>query len=319
MNNKISITLAALLMLAAVVQADDVWTNILTENFETDPAARGWSYSGVTNSGGADLFAPSDGQLGAEWDQLNYTDATFNEEQFVTEVSTIENSRFSRPLGQTLTDADRFRFGATLTLTSQAQTSEFHQIASFGLYDLANSGPDRTFLSGGSIPQAKDFVEFNYFITNDQTWALGRNVQPTLAAEGGMYVAGNAADASYPARHFPSLLPEGQELFIEVEYDPYLRRAYAAIYTDAARTTLLEVDGVAVEYWTNQLPAGEAFSVSDVAFFNYAGYGWGGAPSVPATGSGLYDDLYVATAPVPEPLTVSMLLLGGAALLRRRR
>ena len=109
-------------------------------------------------------------------------------------------------------------------------------------------------------------------------------------------------------------LPTAQDLFVEVTYDAVSRRAHSAIYTDSAGT-LLSVNGVEQYYWTLPMDAGDHFSLTDVAFYNYVGSNWGGANG---SGWGAFDDLYVAEY-IPEPVTVSMLLVGAIGLGRRRR
>jgi len=320
---KLAIVMAVMLVvLGATARRAVAWTTIFSEDFNSNPA--GWSYQGVQNAGSQDLERwNGGGYLNAEWDQSNDIadpvmmvdgngDPVVDPWGFVVYYCpTMTNSCYSKPLGQTLTDADSFRFGAKLKLTSLAETTELYQIANFGLYDLNNTGPDRTWSSGGTLDQAKDFVEFNYFICT--SW-LGRNIQPTICSDDGTLVAGTSSDPNWPATHMGTDgLPLNTDLYVEVTYYASLRRAYAAVYTDPERTVLLNVGGEDVEYWTNALPADKSFSLTDVAFYNYVAMNWGGANGA---GAGEFDDFYVH---VPEPFCGSMLLAGSAALIFRRR
>ncbi|MCO5061024.1 MAG: hypothetical protein M9963_03325 [Kiritimatiellae bacterium] len=90
-------------------------------------------------------------------------------------------------------------------------------------------------------------------------------------------------------------LPEETDLYVEVAYygaatGEVSRRAWTAIYTDAQRTNLLEVNGVPMFYWTQPLPATNTFEVTHVAFFNYVAPNWGGANG---EGAGSFDDVAV--------------------------
>ena len=195
---------------------------ILDEDFQT--AGRG-AYVGVTNAGGQPLFwhDPTNGVLAAEWDQGNYIDDWAD--PFV-----ILPSCWLRPLGKTLTDRDTFRAGATLRLTpgSVPDTTEFFQIANFGLYNPAEMGPDRGMSDNWSanselLRDGSDFVEFNYFIMN-KSWGVNPCITATIGChvEGsdGDYVTGTSADPMFHdtdmgADHW---LPEGTNLYLELCY-----------------------------------------------------------------------------------------------------
>jgi len=288
---------------------------ILSEDFNSDPSAN-WTYSGQQNGSSQNLFRwNASGYVDAEWDQSNsYTGSG--------DPYTILPSWYSRSLGQTLTDHNRFRFGATLNLSSVTDTTEFYQLANIGLYGLSDMGADRTLsdnFSGNTtlVKDASDFVEFNYFAYSG-TWG-----GPVTAATMGAHITGDTwdyttgagADAMYHSTDASgTYLPTSTDLYVEVTYyGTTTRRAHMGIYTDAARTTLLSVNGVEQYYWTQPLPADDHFTLTDIAFYNYVGANWGGTNG---SGSGMFDDVYVQT---PEPATMATLLIGGAGLLAARR
>jgi hypothetical protein len=241
------------------------------------------------------------GNVSAEWDQSN------NYRGWPNDPEVITPSRFSRPLNRVLTDRDTFRFGVTMQITpgSVPDTTEFYQIANFGLYDLSQMGPDRLMndnFSGNTVivKDGSDFVEFNYFINNN-SWGFNANIQPTIGTHitgfDGDYIVGSTLDAGFwhntdmGADHW---LPEGTNLYIEIVYyggatNAFARRTYGAVYTEPGRTNLLTVNGVAMYYWTLPVPTTKTFCVSDFAFFNHVGANWGG---VSGAGAGTYDDVY---------------------------
>ena len=315
-----SVVLLAVSSLASAI----TWTLILDENFST-PAANGWIYAGP--SGVAPLFAPNAGAVDAEWSQSKVFESVDYDTDLDLDPYIIQPASYSLPIGRTLTDNDYFQVGATVTIDSIVNTTTFYQVANFGLYNMAKTGPDRgmtDYWSGNStmVKDACDFVEFNYFISNDTQWG-GRNIAATMGAHSdtvdGTYVSGASTDTMWHDAYLGSnALPVGTKLYTEVTYWGDIRRARAAIYTDADRTQLLEINvggvDVAQYYWTQALPAGESFTLTDVALFNYVGEPWG--TDLPGAGSGSYDDVYVN---VPEPTTMGLLICGSAALIRRRR
>lgn len=298
-----------------------IWQTILTEDFNSNPAARGWSFNGVQNTGGQDLLRwNGSSNLAAQWDEANAIgtaqigyDADWD--YYYSYTDSVTPSSYSRSLGTTLTDTDTFRFGVTLNLTSVAQTTEFYQIANFGLYNLANSGNDRTYATPSWSDQVRNAVEFNYFIPEQGGWSLGRNAQPTIFSDNGTLVAGSSTSTEWPTAHTASMLPLNTDLFVEVTYYGNLRRAYATVYTDAAHTQQLVLDGQTIQYWTDALGIGESFSVTDVAMFNWVALDWGS----PAFAEGSFDNLYVQQAPEPATLATLALSATGMLLKRRRR
>ena len=285
------------------------WQRLLSDDFSGASSTGSWIYAGVSNSVGEALIRyDAHGQnIAAEWDQSNLYRGWPNDPEIIVASS------FSRPLDRTLTDQDTFRFGAVVQLTAGSipDTTEFYEIANFGLYNLAEMGPDR-FLSdnysGNSnlVKDAGDFVEFNYFINND-SYGFNPSIQPTigphLTGAGELYCVGGNGDALWHDTDMGKdhWLPEGTNLYIEVVYygaetNLYARRAYGAIYTEPERTNLLIVNGVGMYYWTKPLPDDQSFSVKEFAFFNYAGANWGGLNGV---GAGSFDDVY-ADRFIPE-------------------
>ena len=297
----------ALLAALAVPAAHASWWNLITEDFGAAAASR-WHYVGVSNATDQALFRVDEdaGVVNAEWDQAN----TFA----YGDPYVIRNSVLYRALPRVLRDTDTFRIGATLRIEAGSipDTGEFWQLANLGLYNLVEMGPDRTLSDDWPQPpnatllrNGSDFVEFNYWINNtDTVWGA---FAPNIGAVAGghvtnntdmLYTTGNNGDGDFYHNTDMGLgnyLPEATDLFIELTYHgattgALARRVYAAIYTDAARTTLLEVNGVPMYYWTQPVPATDRFTLTEVAFFNYAGENWGGANG---EGAGTWDDLYV--------------------------
>ena len=294
---------------------------VLSDDFSSDPSSN-WTYSGQQNGSSQNLFRwNASGYVDAEWDQSNLYTASSNPS---TTPDTIAPSYYARSLGQTLTDDQRFRFGATLDLSSVANTTEFYQVANFGLYGLSDMGADRTMsdnFSGNStlVKDGSDFVEFNYFINNDSFgWNAntGAAMGAHITGDTGDYTTGASSDAMYHKTDMgkDNWLPTGTDLYVEVTYyGTTTRRAHMGVYTDAAHTTLLSVNGVEQYYWTQPLPADDHFTLTDIALFNYTGVNWGGTNG---TAAGMFDDVYVQT---PEPVSMATLLIGGAGLLAARR
>ncbi len=306
---------------AATGVAQGSWQPILTEDFSGSPSS--WTYSGRLNGSSQSLIrldSGGGGQVAAEWDQSTGFNGT-------GDPYTIESSRLSRSLGTSLTDSDTFKVGVTLRIGSVVDTTEFYQIANFGLYGLSQMGQDRTMsdnYSGNTtlIKDGSDFVEFNYF-TQNNSFGFNPMTQASIGAHvtglAGNYTVGSGV-AGDPLWHDTDMgtdnwLPTGQDLFVEVTYDSQSRRAHSAIYTDSARTTLLSVNGVQQYYWTQALPGGDHFTLTDVAFYNYVGANWGGANG---QGAGTFDDLYVIKQ-VPEPVGLLFLAAGWAAVARAAR
>ena len=277
-----------------------VWAPIVTEDF-SNPAAAGWTYAGP--AGEPALFTPNGSEaIDAQWNQSKvYAD---RDPGGPLDPYDFQPSSYSKPLGQTLTDDDYFQAGATVVIDSDSivETTAFYQVANFGLYNLAEMGADRCMADNWSgntnlVKDGSDFVEFNYFIGTD--WS-GRNIAATIGAHvddsEGIYVSGSGTDPMWHNAYLADkALPTETPLYVEVTYFGDIRRARAAIYTDADRTQLLTVDvhGTDIEqyYWTTALPNDESFTLTDVAMLNYVGTDWTG--NLNGAGSGSFDDLYV--------------------------
>ena len=283
--------------MVTTVSSQAYWQSILTDGFGPS-SSNDWRYAGVTNSAGQPLFLvdETDGKVIAEWDQVNLLVTT--SDPFV-----ILPSRLSRTLDHMLTEHDTFRFGATLNISagSVPNTTELYQIANFGLYNLTEMGPDRTKTDEYAwmpptnlLKDGSDFVDFCYFINN--AWG-GPNITALIGAHTtnseGDYTTGT--DWTQTAMGEDHWLPEGTNLYVEVVYygsatDVHARCANATIYTDPTRMNLLKVNGVAMSYWTDPLPAGKTFTVTDMAFYNYIADSWS---DVNGSGRGTFDDAYV--------------------------
>jgi len=326
MNNRYAQAAAGCLVLIALTAAADAaaWQTIVDEHFAADPSPA-WSYTGRQNAASQDLIRWDSvaGNLAAEWDQSNHY-ADWSGAGFLDPYQIVP-SHYSRALGVTLSDADSFRFGARLRINSVANTTEFYQAACFGLYGLADMGPDRCMsdnFSGNTtiVKDGSDFVEFDYFIQND-SFGWNPMTQATIGAHiaglDGDYTVGSGGD---PLWHNTDMgaghwLPAGTDLYVEVAYDAATRRANSTIYADPGLTEVLSVNGVGQYYSTAPLPVDKHFTLTDVAFWNYVGANWGGANG---QGSGAFDDLYV-TKLVPEPASAMVLIAGLLAACRARR
>ena len=297
------VCVAVCAVFAAAITARAGWITLLSDSFDGSTISQ-WSYQGATNTSGQSLFRCFNIHelIQAEWDQSNCFSG-------FSDPYVILPSSLSRSLGRTLTDRDTFRISATLNITpgSVPDTTEFYQIANFGLYNLAETGPDRTMSdnwSGNSslLKDACDFVEFNYFINND-SGGFNPGVSATIGAHtaglDGDYTTGSSADdtnfwhdTDMGVNHW---LPEGSNLYVELTYyggetNTLRRRALCTIYSDAAHSDVLSVNGVDMFYWTQPLPEEKHFSVKEAAFVNYAASNWGGENGF---GQGTYDDLRV--------------------------
>lgn len=272
------------------------WLKVLWDDFSSGSSA--WTYAGVSNAYNRPLIACNsvNRNVRAEWDQSNVFVGT-------GDPYTIIPSRLSRTLGCVLTDDDTIRFGATLNIAtgSVPNTSEYYETANIGLYNLAEMGPDRAMsdnLSRNSnlLKDGSDFIEFNYFIGNNTAWDYFPSAEVTMGA----HITGLDGDYYFNWKNPRSMgvnhwLPEGTNLYVEVVYygsatNDSARRSYGAIYTDPTRANLLVVNGVELYYWTPPLPTNKSFTLTDIAFFNYAAANWGGANGA---GAGTFDDVYV--------------------------
>ncbi len=298
--------LAGSLGLTLTASATNLWWRVFEEDFATDPSSR-WSYTGVSNAAAQALFRHDalNQRMQGEWDQGNAY-------SWVGDPQTIRPSRCTAPLDRVLTDRDTFRFGATIRIEpgSIPDTTEFYQIANFGLYDLAPGrwGDDRgqaDNYSGNTtlIRDANGLIEFNYFI-NNRSYGFNPFMQGTLIAampeaevdSTAFFVTGASADPYFHDTDMGSdtYLPVGTNLYMEVYYQgattgDVARRVHCGIYTEPERTNLLVVGGVPMYYWTQPATGSKHFAVSSFGLLNWAAANWGGANG---TGTGSYDDVY---------------------------
>lgn len=281
------------------------WQTVFEEDF-SDTGTSTWFYEGVTNEMGEALFRVDsvNGRVGAEWCQTNWFQG--GRDPYIIRISHLRH-----PLGLLFTDRHTFRVGVTLRLTSGSipETDRGYQVANFGLYNCAEMGPDRTSSDWDStnsvlVKDGSDYVEFNYFIGN--AWS-GRSICPAIGAHETNSAAANfptwwgvSGDPDWPRNYIGThALPYETNLYLELTYyggatNGRARRAYAAVYTEAARTNIMEIEGNTVEWWTPPLDEDSGFTLTDVAFYNYVdntNYAWVTGP--PARGEGTFDDLYV--------------------------
>ena len=90
-------------------------------------------------------------------------------------------------------------------------------------------------------------------------------------------------------------LPEETKIFLDLVYygaatNDTARRGYMALYTDEARTQILQVGTQQMFYWTWPLPADRTFAVTHAGFYNYVNVVYAGDP---VRAAGTFDDLQV--------------------------
>jgi hypothetical protein len=268
-----------------------------------------WGYDGHS----PDLLSwdPSNSNIKVEWDASKSIN-TFSDPMEITASS------YTAPLGREMSDYNTFRVRVTLTIDSNSvpNTTEFYQLASFGLYNLSETGPDRTLadnFSGNSnlVKDASDFVEFSYFI-NNASFGFNPNISATIGAhiEGLNFDYTTGSSFSDPDFYHDTdmgagnYLPTGIPLYLELIYhgntpDTRGRRARCSVYTNASRTELLLVNGVEMYYWTQPLANEKHFTVTEIGFWNWPAANFGGANG---QGSGTWDDVIVELKP-PGPIS----------------
>lgn len=302
--------------------APAAWLNLVADDFSATPT--NWTYVGVSNVANQALFRHDavNGRIAAEWDQSNaYNGAP--------DPQVIVPSRFSRPLPRPLTDRDSFRMGATLRIDAGSipDTLEFFQVGNFGLYNFeADSwGADRGLSDNYStnatlMRDANNLIEFNYFINNKSFDSFDPFIQSTLITampsneldSGGYFVTGGSGDPLFHDTDMgaDTYLPAGTNLYVEFVYHgaatgTLARRVYCGIYTDAARTNLLTVNGVEMYYWTRPAPTDAAFRVTHAAMMNWPSVNFTvlfGGSTPDGAGAGAYDDVYVDLFIAPAQL-----------------
>lgn len=289
------------------------WWRVLEEDFASDPAGR-WTYVGVTNGSGQPLFRyeAGDQRVHGEWDQGRVYAGGQDPE-------VILPSRLSRPLDRMLTDADTFRVGATVRIAAGTvpDTTEFFQIANFGLYNLeaevwgADRGQSDNYSGNAQLVRdANSLVEFNYFI-NNRSFGFNPFIQATLIAEmpaaefdnTAYFVTGGSGDALFHNTDMgaDTYLPFDVNLYVEFVYHgaatgQIARRVYCGIYTEPERTNLLTVGGVPMYYWTRPADSQQVFRVTHAALLNWPSVNYTvlfGGSTPDGAGQGSYDDVYV--------------------------
>jgi len=308
--------LAALVTLTAACMAANAqeWNTIFSENF--NGAAAGWTYSGV-QSQGHDMLQVQNGKLSATWDQTN----SFDEDR-----DAVTPSSFIKPLGTTLTDADTFKIEATIHVDSHSSNRAYYQIANFGLYNMQTTGPDRLMCTMSGVAP-RNFLEFNYWVTNDASSGFGPGTQVSGIADSGYFIYGSKYEVApynkdtnmHPGNYLPA-----EDLHVVITYFGgvdsslgYYRRAKSEVFQVVdGQEQLLTVNNVPQLYWTYQVADDESFSLSDVGFFNYVG--WASWMPDMGAGTGTFDDVSVSVA-TPEPASLALLAIGATLLGRRRR
>ena len=297
---------AALLAVLASATAQGSWWNLVNEDFGPSATNR-WTYAGVSNTQGQALFRldATSGVVQAEWDQTNSIAAG--------NPYTIRPSRLLTPLPHPLTDRDTFRLRATLVMATNTlnETIEYHQIANVGLYHAEAMGADRAMSDNfdmGALIKVKDgsdFVEFNYFAGDDSSSAFypfSRSAEMTIGAH-----TEQLGDYHFNYEFYEDLwdqstamgaggrLPEETKIYLDLVYygaatNDTARRGYMALYTDEARTQILQVGTQHMFYWTWPLPVDRTFTVTHAGFYNHVNLVYAGDP-VRAVGT--FDDLQV--------------------------
>lgn len=192
----------AALLLGLAIQANA--QRVIVEDFNTDPAARGWATFGDPN-----LFtwSPSGQRLNVVWD------------------SSKPNSYFHLPLGQSLDIQTPFRLrfrmslGAVAIGTNPEKPYTF-QIA-LGLIRLANATAPGYARGAGIGPEngPRNLVEFTYFPDS----GFGATVAPTIINRENQY----AASFNYPLE-----LDLGPVFEVEMEFAPESGRLKTRVWRD---------------------------------------------------------------------------------------
>ena len=198
--------LLVLLAAAAVPAGADVaWT----EDFSTDPAARGWAYSGKT----PDL---------AGWDGAGALDVTWD--------ASADTSFYRRDLGITLDGDQDFAFSCSIKLDACSISPDMFWEVSLGLYDSSvETDPlfDRGYVSG----YAFGLLEWDFF--------------PNEVNEGWVGMTGFDAAGGYFGVWNPYIAWNFDAVYgIDVTYDAMSRTLYTAMTVDGA--TLASFDPISL-------------------------------------------------------------------------
>ena len=170
-----------------------------TEDFDTNPAARGWGYAGPTPT----LMAwDGSGRLSATWDAAK------------------DNAFYRRDLGTVLDGKQSFAFSCTLKLDACAISPDMFWEVSLGLYDSSiESDPafDRGYVSG----YAFGLLEWDFF--------------PNEINEGYVGMTGFDAGGGYFGVWNPYITWDLSAVYgIDVTYDAHTKLLHTAMTVDGA-------------------------------------------------------------------------------------
>jgi len=353
-RNTFAAMLVASLVLSSLAASAGVAT--VMENFPDDPVAAGRATVEYGPIGGsAPAGAPNTYVWNAPGDLTHNLNTNWRLAGGSLDTSNYvaDSSRLAWSLPRTYTQADSFSFGATLTINSLAAWSEQYMQIAFGLVNSATTILDRTghpdpstgWSTGGNC---FDSFEWNFFPnessfgwpTLQQTvvgsdlfgpdaafWHMAANFNLADAQDGGYdtLLAQEIADSTHPLFGNPYGLPLGTPMAVTMDYDGPTTTV-SMLITDAGTGAVLVDNIVTLPDLNISAPIGGFGSVSSFAIDTLAimdpqdGNAWGDDPSIVADIT--YENIWfneTADAPVTEPGVLSLLALGAAGLLRRRK
>lgn len=259
--------------------------SLLREDFNTDPAARGWASIGDQSLFG---WIPEDQRLNVVWD------------------SSKPNSYYHLPIGQSLTPQTPFRLrfrmalGAVAVGTNPGKPYTFQ--ISVGLIRLADATAPGYARGAGIGPEngPRNLVEFTYFPDS----GFGATVAPTIVNRDNQY----AAAYSYPLE-----LSLGREFEVEMEFLPEAKLLKTRMWRDG------EPFGTEPGRTIEDAVLPEGFASFEVDTVVVASYSDEGQTPPEFSGSvlamGWVDDIELEL-PAAEAPRVSVAWAGGRALLR---
>ena len=262
-----------------------------------------------------------------------------------------DSSRLGWSLPRTYTQEDSFSFGASLTIHSLAATTEQYMQIAFGLVNSATTQLDRTghpdpgtgWSTGGNC---FDSFEWNFFPnessfgwpTLQQTvvgsdlfgpdaafWHMAANFNLPDGEDGGYdtLLAQEMADPTHPLFGNPRGLPLGTAMAVTMDYDGPTRTV-SMLITEAVSGAVLVDNITTLPDLDISAPIGGFGSVSSFAIDTLAimnpqdGNAWGDDPSIVADIT--YENVWFNEAPpAAEPGALSILVVGAAGALRRRK
>jgi len=220
-----------------------------TEDFSTDPALRGWSYSGI-NPGKSPHTPPL-----FVWNSTeNRLDVTYN--------SNLANSMFFKPLDVAVDECSIFKFSFKLFLTNiQAETDGFCQFT-FGLRNTTRDDFDRfgkDFFNPNDPYSCFDIVEWGY-VPNPQSPGLfyfDPFVFPTICTSESDNFRNNWSPATVTQLQTDVLYE------ITQTYEPAERKLYMEMTADGVPITNADVTTPVSLY------EGDVFYCNAIAVSNY--------------------------------------------------